>query len=110
MISPKPWDLDSILFFGALLMASILCGVGAAQLLPKIWPTLAGRDAQVFRFVISTIFAHGVALVLGHFFLRAHDVKWRNVLLGERKRLSHVVAIGIGAGVLVVPIARLLIW
>ncbi len=108
MISPKPWDLDAILFFASLLMVSLLGGILAARFVPNMIPKLAGDDAAFLRFVISTLSFHGVALVLGHYFLRAHRVRWREVLVGERSGALRVLAFGIGAGVVVLPVALLL--
>ena len=61
-------------------------------------------DQNFVRFLISTLTFQGAALLLVHRFLEWHQLRWRDILLGNGRSVSRVIAIGLGVGLLVVPL------
>ena len=82
MISEKPWRADAVLLLGAGLLIVLLMGLFSAAI-------MKGQDAppDFIGFALSTGVAQVFALVLIHFFIKAHRMSWRDLLGLRQPRL-----------------------
>lgn len=130
----EPARKSPALFFGGSAIAAAMFSVGLL-LLAKAWPVekylrnllilficvyvgffimwlasrLTGGHGEIanstLRVLIAVLAFQGAALVLVHFFLRAHHTNWAEGF-GLDNRTEHAVLLGIGVGIFVLP----LVW
>lgn len=109
MVSEKPWRADALILLIAGLLVSMSLGSLLSQVIPNLMPDGAKADESFLRFVIGTLTIQGAALVLIHYFLRQHQLGWRDLLVSREQSLWKVVGTGLGVGIVVVPMALLIL-
>lgn len=109
MVSEKPWRADALILLIAGLMVSMSLGSLLSMTVPRLLPSGVNADEGFLRFVIGTLSIQGAALVLIHHFLRRHQVGWREVLVSRGKSVWELLGIGLGIGLVVVPLALLIL-
>ena len=96
-----------------LLIAGLLVSMSVGSLLsmsiPQLVPEAVKADEGFLRFVIGTLSIQGAALVLIHHFLRQHEMRWRDILVGRERSVWQVLGMGLGIGLVVVPAALLIL-
>ena len=96
-----------------LLIAGLLVSMSLGSLLsisvPQLVPEGVKVDEGFLRFVIGTLTIQGTALVLIHHFLHQHQMRWRDVLVSREKSVWQVVGMGLGIGLVVVPVALVIL-
>jgi membrane protease YdiL (CAAX protease family) len=102
MVSEKPWRPEAVLLLGAGMLVVLSLSVTAAALLK---PEDAGPDFN--GFFISTVITQCCAVVLIHFFLRAHGMAWGEFLGLRHRRIVLIVIMAIGFALLSLPVALL---
>ena len=106
MLSEKPWKLDALI----LLIAGLLLSMSVAALLGQLVPNMMPEgDHGFLRFLIGTLSIQAAALVLIHQFLQRHQMGWREIMVSREQSVMKVLAYGFGVGVLVVPVALVLL-
>ena len=109
MVSEKPWRADALILLIAGLLVSMSLGSLLSQAVPKLVPAGMHADEGFLKFVIGTLSIQGAALVLIHQFLHRHEMGWRDVMVSRQQRVWKVLGMGLAAGVIVVPLALLLL-
>ena len=109
MVSEKPWRADALILLLAGLLVSMSLGSLLSQMLPRLIPEGVKADEGFLRLLIGTLSIQGAALVLIHHFLRQHGLRWRDVLMSREQRVLRVVGMGLGVGVLAVPLTLLIL-
>ena len=101
MISERPWRAEAVLLLGSGLLIVLSMSVFASAL-------MKGKDAppDFAGFVVSTVVAQVFAVGLIHFFLRAHQMSWRDLLGLRRPRLLSVMFYAVGLAL----VAMLVTW
>jgi membrane protease YdiL (CAAX protease family) len=99
MISEKPWRAEAVLLLGAGLLAVLSMGILAAAL-------LKGKEASpdFIGFSLSTVVAQVFALVLIHFFLKAHQMSWRDLLGLRNRRLASIALLAMVLALVASPV------
>ena len=108
MLTEKPWRLDAVM---RLLLGLFIClsgGIFLGQLLFAGMSHLPLDDQKFYSSVVGTVFFQGASLVLIHFFLRSHGMRWREFFRGPSPGVSRTVILGLAAGLAVLPAALLL--
>jgi len=59
--------------------------------------------------LIGTLCIQGAALVLIHQFLQRHEMRWRDVMVSREQPVWRVLGMGLGVGLLVVPLTLLIL-
>jgi hypothetical protein len=105
MLSPKPWRLEPVL----LLLAGIfVCMVGGGLVIGLLHHLrVAGFRGEegLGTILVGTLSLHGAALALIYFFLRQHQVSWREALgwgTNHFKRLIGPMVVTVG---FILPVA-----
>jgi membrane protease YdiL (CAAX protease family) len=80
MISPKPWRLDAVLQLLAGIFACMIAGALSVSLLHHARITGFRSEDGLGMILVGTLSLHGAALVLIHFFLREHEISWREAV------------------------------
>jgi CAAX protease family protein len=109
MVSEKPWKAEALIFLIIWLLVSMLAGALLSQALPKLLVGAPNLDTGFLRFIIGTLTIQGAALVLIHQFLHWHGMRWRDILMSREQPVLKVVGMGLGIGLLVVPVTLLLL-
>lgn len=90
MLSAKPWRPETVIWFCAMQMVSICVGLTLIGVLQKVgaasFQPLTGPGA----IVLDTLAFQGVTWVLIFFFLRMHEVDWRDAFGLRRGGLHHL--------------------
>jgi membrane protease YdiL (CAAX protease family) len=102
MISPKPWRTESVLLCAALLLFFVSFGAIVGQLLPYLLPS---QVLDFYKFLFGTFIVQGAAIALIGFFLSRHQMRWRDVLLPYSSDFGFALALGLVAGLAVLPFA-----
>jgi membrane protease YdiL (CAAX protease family) len=100
MLSQKPWRPEAVLLLGAGMLVIVSLTTISASLLQE-----RGGAPQFVAFVVSTLVGQCLATVLVHFFLRYHRMKWSEFLGLYRRRVMLLMAVGITAAIMVMPLA-----
>src|SRR5882762_3808390 len=110
MLSEKPWKPDAVLLLGAGLLFSFAVGLGLVQALASLLPPRALANRTFYNFVIFVINFHGISLLLVHFFLKNHQVSWREFFGLRTGRIGRALALAIGAALLLMLMTQALAW
>ena len=108
MLSARPWQLEVVLQLLLRLVASFCVGMLAGQLLITY---LGGPDAPGARFGLFLVFTasfHGAILLLTHWCVREHSMRWSDAFGFRNPRLWHTILLAAAATVLALPVAWLL--
>jgi membrane protease YdiL (CAAX protease family) len=107
--SEKTWRPDAVLMLvSGLLIAMSVAGLGPAlaeKLAPKYHWSLG--DWPKFG---ATIFVHLCIVIMLRFFLRAHEVSWKEFLGLDVPQLGRKLLVGLVAALLVIPVLLLINW
>ncbi|MCI0748039.1 MAG: CPBP family intramembrane metalloprotease [Verrucomicrobia subdivision 3 bacterium] len=100
MVSQKPWRPEAVLLLlsGMMLTLSVsMLGIHLVQ----------GEDLapKFVTFLVSTLGVQCVALVLLHFFLRQHAVRWSEFFGVRERRIVVAVLFALGIAVVAMPLA-----
>jgi len=109
MVSEKPWRPEALILLVAGLLVSMSLGSLLSQAVPRLIPDGVTADEGFLKFVIGTLSIQGAALVLIHFFLQRHEMRWRDVLVSRDQPVWKVVGIGLAVGLVVVPVTLLIL-
>lgn len=114
MLSEKPWKVELVAVLFAGLLTSLFAGLTLGMLLDKLFPGQSADSQKFYHFLISFLSFQGVALVLGHFFLKEHRTSWSEFLGLTSPRLKAFLVLGAVVGLLAVPMAislgKLMVW
>jgi membrane protease YdiL (CAAX protease family) len=103
VLSEKPWQVEHLLRLLAGLLASMSVGVLLAQGLQWWFPGI--RQNKMALFFLGTVTFHLVTLGLVEWFLKAHSISWKEAFGFNRPKLSRALLLGIGGGLIILPIA-----
>jgi hypothetical protein len=104
MLAEKPWKLDAVgrLFLGVI--TTFCFGAVAASLLGHFTPDWPKAQSDFWQIVIAAFFLEIPALIWIAFFLREHDVRWKDAFGFEMTSPATAAAYGVLAGTLFVPV------
>jgi membrane protease YdiL (CAAX protease family) len=108
VLSQKPWKVEWILLLGAALMLSWSLGMLLTLVLGQWLQPKSPADPKFYQFLMSAVSFHGVALVLTHRFLKAHEMTWKEFLGFTHPGLRRALVLALGAAVIMVPTALVL--
>jgi membrane protease YdiL (CAAX protease family) len=105
MLSAKPWRAECVIQFCAVQFVCLCLGLTAAGLLQKTGMSAFKQPDSVGNILLCTLSFQGVAWVLILFFLRQHQVRWRDSsgLCGPQLQRALLMAVIIATVIL--PIA-----
>ncbi|MDB6030226.1 MAG: Abortive infection protein [Verrucomicrobiales bacterium] len=107
--SEKTWRPDAVLMLvSGLLIAMSLAGLGPA-LVEKLAPRYNASLGDWPKFA-STIFVHVCVIIMLQVFLHVHEVSWREFLGLDTPGVGRKLLIGLGSGILVVPLLLGINW
>ncbi len=105
-LARRPWPRESLRrWFGALLIAfyaALILGAAAQRL-------AGGAGVSAAQMALAALSFQGLALVLVHFFLRAHELGWREAF-GLDRRAGRAALSGAALAVLFLPVGWALQW
>src|SRR5262245_48172928 len=102
MLTERLWKPEAVVKILAGLMLSWSVGLLAAASLEYFLPKPNREWLPFFHFVLSTLSFQGVTLVLGHQFLKEHDLTWGEFLGMTDGSVQRTVAVALMAGVVLV--------
>jgi membrane protease YdiL (CAAX protease family) len=106
MLSPKPWQVDRVVWLLAAFLASGSLGVLVVQ---GYQAALSKDDvkepAGMLVMLLGTLTYQGVALALIGVFLRLHQIGWREAFGFNSPRLVRTLILGVFTCCLILPIA-----
>jgi membrane protease YdiL (CAAX protease family) len=105
MLSDKPWKLEAVLFFFVGVLSCVFFGMLATVGLNTLFPGLLMADRKFYEFLVGAVGLQLVPLVLAHFFLKQHDVAWREFLGCHRPHLRGSLVRAVLVAMLAVPMA-----
>jgi membrane protease YdiL (CAAX protease family) len=108
MLSQKPWRAEAVMQFCAAQIACLCLGVIAVNVLHKLGIHGFSRDESFGNIVVGTLCFQGATWLLISFFLRQHQVGWREAVGFRDPKLKHALLTAIGFIIVVLPIVLLL--
>jgi len=87
---------------GVGLMMSFALGILGILILTRVGE-LPDKEAKFYSFIIGSVSFHGMALILAHFFLRAHRLTWPEFLGLKGPHLKKAILWAIGVAILAFP-------
>jgi membrane protease YdiL (CAAX protease family) len=109
MLAEKPWDINRVglLFFGLILTYCV--GMLPISLLDRV--TAWSKDERDFsQLLVGALFSQAAGFFWIRFFLRQHNVGWKEAFGWKSSELPTVMAYGALAGALFLPVAFGLQW
>lgn len=103
MLSVKPWKLDLVLLFGAMLMVSLFVGLAMGQAIVALYHVQSESDQMFIMFTLSATSFQGVALVLTHHFLKLHGLTWSEFLGLSSPHRVQWLWLALGAALILLP-------
>lgn len=91
-----------------LILAGMSAGVLLGALIGYILPDLSVSGRQFYGFVVGAVSFQGAALIWLHWFVREHDLSWREAFGFGRTSNARAIGLGAAAALLVLPVALLL--
>jgi len=105
MLSAKPWRGEAVIQFCAAQLACFGLGVLIVGLLQKAGFAAFKSPDGFGTVLVGTLSFQGATWVLIHFFLRHHQVRWREVFSLRGSRLMRALLIALLTAVVVLPVA-----
>ena len=100
--------MEALLLLGAGLLFSLSGGGLATYATGKLLPKLNPGDERFLQFVIGTASLQGATILLTHFFLRHHEVGWRQFLGLDRPGLGRILLQALATTALATPLVLIL--
>lgn len=106
MLGVKPWRLDALL----LLVAGILLSGSVGGLLYHLLAALhlVDPDDRFYQFLVGTVSLHVVAVFMIAFFLREHELSWKDAFDLGCRGVGKVVGLAALVGLVALPVTWLL--
>lgn len=105
MLSVKPWRAEAVFFFLAVQAFCLLVGNATVGLLQKAHVTGFKTLDSFGSILVCTLSFQGVTWVLAGFFLRYHQVDWRDALGFRNKNWLPALSLGLALALVILPIA-----
>src|SRR5262245_62072357 len=105
MLTEQPWKPEAVARLLAGLLLSWSAGLLLSTSLDYFLPKQNRELLPFYHFVLSTLSFQGVALVLGHRFLKEHDLSWGEFLGMTDGQVKRTVGFALMAGAVLVPAA-----
>lgn len=102
-ILSRPWPFEKFVRNLVTLLICVYCGFFLVWLGTRSDTQAAVSDDSTSRIIIGVLSFQGAALLLIHFFLREHQLSWREAF-GFLNRPKQAVLMGLTAGIAAVPI------
>jgi membrane protease YdiL (CAAX protease family) len=99
----RPWPLERFIRNSIILFISVYGGFLLIYLIGRIQGSPSGAPHPTAQVILSIASFQGAVLLLVHFFLREHEIGWREGF-GFSKRATRSAALGLLAGIAAVPI------
>lgn len=94
-----------MLRLGAFIFAGLAVGILIVGSLDRLWPGLSRTEKDFLTFAVGAVTFQGAALVWIHFFLREHQVGWREGFGLNRSRPARVLGLVLLTTLLALPAA-----
>jgi membrane protease YdiL (CAAX protease family) len=108
MLSAKPWRGEIVMQFIALQFVFFFSGMTAIGLLHKSGVAAFKEEAGFGNVLLATLCFQGATWILIPFFLRQHQVRWRDVFGLHGENLKRALAVAAGSVAVILPVAWLL--
>jgi len=103
MLSPKPWRAESVMFLIAGVFVCLGVGVVTAELLRAAGVAAFKLPDSFANVLLATASFQGATWLLIFFFLKQHDVNWRDALGLRNKNLDKSILLAVITLALVLP-------
>ena len=104
MLSQKPWRAEAVIQLIAALFVSLFFGVAAAGLLRQLGVPAFKSPDSFANLLLGTLSFQGAAWVFLLFFLKLHDVGWRDALGLREPALGRKLWLAFGLLLAVLPV------
>ena len=108
MLSEKPWRAEAVMQFCAAQIVCLFLGMTAAGLLHKFGVTGFKQEESFGNIVVGTLCFQGASWLLIPFFLRLHQVRWREAFGFYGPKLKRALLTAFGFIMIVLPVVLLL--
>src|SRR5271170_2143301 len=108
MLSEKPWRAEAVLQLCAAQIGYLCLGIGTIGVLHKLGVHGFIRDESFGNILLGTLSFQGASWLLILFFLRQHQVGWREAFGFRGPKLKSALLTAFGFIVVVLPIVLLL--
>jgi len=98
------WKLEAVMLLGAGLMVSLSLGALATLAFREFLTDLSPADEKFFSFLISSASLQIVGLVLTHFFLKEHELTWREFLGLDNPNFKRAMLLALGVFAVALPL------
>jgi membrane protease YdiL (CAAX protease family) len=105
MLSEKSWRIEAVLQFCAGLFACFFLGMAVSGVLQKIGLNGFKKSDDLGNILLATLSFQGAAWVLMFFFLRQHQLGWRDVFGFRGEKAKRDVALAVGVVIVILPVA-----
>jgi membrane protease YdiL (CAAX protease family) len=105
MSPEKPWRAEAVIQFCAAQFACLCLGILAAASLQKLGVAGFRHDGDFGNVLLGTLSFQGAAWVLMLFFLRQHQVGWRDAFGFHGNKIAPALAMALVVVVVILPIA-----
>jgi membrane protease YdiL (CAAX protease family) len=96
MLSEKPWRAEAVMQFIAVQFACLCLGIVAINVLHKLGVHGFIRDESFGNILIGTLSLQGASWLLIPFFLRQHQVGWREAFGFRGPKIKHLLHLTLG--------------
>jgi membrane protease YdiL (CAAX protease family) len=108
MLSEKPWRAGAVMQLCAAQIACLCLGIVAVNVLHKRGIHGFSRDESFGNIAAGTLCFQGATWLLIPFFLRQHQVGWREAFGFRGPKLKHALLTAVGFIIVVLPVVLLL--
>ncbi len=108
MLSEKRWRLEAVLFVAMALLLSISLGSALRSWLEQHAVIQSPSAQSFYGFLIGAVSFQGAAFVLVHFFLKSHQVTWKEFLGLNAETWKRALKLAIITSILVIPLTMLM--
>ena len=105
MLSEKPWRGEVVVQFIALQFLCFALGIGAIGLLHKLGVTGFKQEADFGNVLLATLCFQGATWILIPFFLRQHQVRWRDAFGFQKSNLFRALFLAVAVAIVILPAA-----
>jgi uncharacterized protein len=105
MLSEKPWRIEAVLQFCAGLFACFFLGIAISGVLQKTGVNGFKKPDDFGNILLATLSFQGATWLLMFFFLRQHQLGWRDAFGFRGGKTARAFALAIGVVIVILPIA-----